>query len=465
MHWLTKPGTSHPEMYRITVQASRDLNQVEGIRNFGAHIGQAVFADEVVGMDFGENWVSVDPDANYDATVGEIQSVVDRYPGLFRDVLTYLRERVREVLTGSSDAVVVRIFGPDLDVLREQAEVVRRQLEGIDGMIDLHAELQEDIPHIEVAVDSAAALRHGVKPGDVRRAAAALMQGEEVNDIWRGGRVYDVTVWSTPETRHNLSSVLKLPIDTPRGQVALGELADVRVAPTPNVIKREDVSRRIDVSANVQGRDLKSVVADVERRLEGLKLPVGYHASLLGESAEQSAAQNALRAYGLLAGITILLLLQAAFGSFRLATIFFFTLPMALVGGVIAAHVGGGIVSLGSLVGFLTVFGIAARNGILLINHCQHLEREEGIPFGPALVVRGAQERLSPILMTALATALALLPLVIAGDIPGHEIEHPMAVVILGGLVASTLLNLFVVPALYLRFGRRGPGRSDPAPA
>ncbi|MDX6534355.1 MAG: hypothetical protein QOF68_2099 [Gaiellales bacterium] len=466
MHWLTKPGTSHPEMHRITVQASRDLRQVDGVRNFGAHIGQAIFADEVVGMDFGENWVSVDPKADYDGTIAEIQSVVDRYPGLFRDVLTYLRERVREVLTGTSDAVVVRISGPDLEVLRRQAERVRLQLDGIDGMIDLHVELQEDIPHVLVKVDSLAAQRHGVKPGDVRRAAAALMQGEEVNDIWRGGRVYDVTVWSTPETRHSLTSVLELPIDTPSGnQVPLGELASVTIAPTPNVIKREEVSRRIDVSANVQGRDLGSVVSEVERRLEGLKMPVGYHHDLLGESAEQNAAQGQLRLYGLLAGITILLLLQAAFGSFRLAAIFFFTLPMALVGGVIAAYAGGGVVSLGSLVGFLTVFGIAARNGILLINHCQHLERDEGMTFGPALVVRGAQERLSPILMTALATALALLPLVIAGDIPGHEIEHPMAVVILGGLVASTMLNLFVVPALYLRFGgRRGTG-ATPEPA
>ncbi len=176
---------------------------------------------------------------------------------------------------------------------------------------------------------------------------------------------------------------------------------------------------------------------------------------MLGEYAERQAAQSRLLSSAIIAGICILLLLQASFRSWRLAIFVFITLPMALVGGVLAAWIGGGIISLGSLVGFFTVFGIAARNGILLINHCQHLEQVEGEPFGPALVVRGARERLSPILMTTLATGLALVPLVVLGERPGHEIEHPLAVVILGGLVTSTLLNLFVLPSLYLRFGRR----------
>ena len=459
MHWLTKPGTSHPEMVRITTQASRELRQVPGVRNFGAHIGQASFADEVVGVDFGENWVSVAPEADYDATVARIQGVVDGYPGLFRDVQTYLRERIREVLTGSSEAVVVRIFGPDLDVLHRQAEAVRRELSEVDGLIDLQVELQEDIPHVEVKVDLAAARRYGIKPGDVRRSAATLIQSEEVNDIWRGGKVYDVNVWSTPRTRHSLESLRQLPIDTEDGgSVPLGRVADLRIAPTPNVVKREAVSRRLDVGANVSGRDLGSVVRDVERALARVKYPRGYHAELLGESAEREAAQRRLLVFALAAAVAIFLLLQAAFRSWRVAAVFFMTLPMALVGGVLAAFAGGGVVSLGSLVGFFTVFGIAARNGILLINHYQHLEEQEGERFGPELILRGAQERLAPILMTAFATGLALLPLVVLGDIPGHEVEHPMAVVIVGGLVTSTLLNLFIVPALYLRFRRRRSG-------
>jgi Cu/Ag efflux pump CusA len=239
--------------------------------------------------------------------------------------------------------------------------------------------------------------------------------------------------------------------------VRLGDVAKLRVAPNPNVIKREAVSRRIDVEANVRGRALGAVVREVARRLKGVEFPLGYHAEVLGEYAERQAAQRRMLGYGVAAALGIFLLLQAAVGSWRLASLTFVTLPMALVGGVLAAFAGGGIISLGSLVGFLTVFGIAARNGIMLINHYQHLERHEGEPFGPGLILRGARERLSPILMTALATGLAIVPLVVAGNIPGHEIEHPLAVVILGGLVTSTLLNLFIVPALYLRSAPR-PG-------
>jgi Cu/Ag efflux pump CusA len=226
------------------------------------------------------------------------------------------------------------------------------------------------------------------------------------------------------------------------------------VRPTPNAIQRELQSRRIDVGANVEGRDLASVVHEVEERLEGVKFPGEYHAEVLGESTELNAAQHRLLLFGLAAAIAIFLLLQAAFGSLRLAALAFLLLPISLVGGVLAVKLGSGILSLGSLVGFLTVFGIAARNGILMISHFQHLEREEGEPFGPELVLRGAKERLAPIMMTALATGLAIVPLAYAGSIPGHEIEHPMAIVILGGLVTSTLVNLFVTPSLYLRFGR-----------
>jgi Cu/Ag efflux pump CusA len=204
----------------------------------------------------------------------------------------------------------------------------------------------------------------------------------------------------------------------------------------------------------VEGRDLGSVVAEVEDRLAGVEFPREYHAEVLGESNELAAAQKDLLIYGIIAAIAILLLLQASFASWRLAVLSFLTLPMALVGGVLAVWMGDGVLSLGSLVGFLTVFGIAARNGILMISHFQHLEREEGEVFGPALVLRGAKERLAPILMTSLATGLAIVPMAAAGSIPGHEIQHPMAIVILGGLFTSTLLNLFVLPSLYLRFGK-----------
>jgi Cu/Ag efflux pump CusA len=399
--------------------------------------------------------VSVDPKVDYDKALADIQRTVEGYPGLYRDVQTYLRERIKEVLTGTSESVVVRIFGPDLAVLREKADEIQKKVAGVDGVVDAHTDLQDDLPHVEVEVDLGAARRHGLTPGDVRRQTSAYLASEEVSDLWYAGQAYDVRVWSIPEARASVDDVANLPIDTPGGgRVSLKQVADVRLAPTPNAIERELQSRRLDVGANVEGRDLGSVVADVEQRLADVEFPREYSAEVLGESTELNAAQDRLLLYGAAAAIAILLLLQAAFGSLRLAILSFLLLPMALVGGVLAVKLGDGVLSLGSLVGFLTVFGIAARNGILMISHFQHLERHEGEAFGPALVLRGAKERLAPIMMTACAAGFALVPLAVAGSIPGHEIEHPMAVVILGGLVTSTLLNLFVLPSLYLRFAK-----------
>jgi CzcA family heavy metal efflux pump len=467
MHWLTKPGTGQPEMYRISREANEELLTIPGVRNAGSHIGQALLMDEVVGIDFGENWVSVDPAVDYDDTLASIHEVVDGYPGLYRDVLTYLKERIREVLTGSSEAITIRIYGPDLEELREQADEVNEVLAGIPGVIENHVESQEDIPQVRVTVNLDEAEGHGLKPGDVRRAASQLIAGEEAGDIFAGGKAYDVQVWSVPESRQNLTDVENLLIDTPDGdRVRLQDVADVEIVAVPNIIHHENLSRSIDVGANIDGsRDLGSVVADLQRGLaEEMAWPPETYAELLGEHTERQAAATRLNIFAVAAALGIFLLLQASFGSWRLATLSFLTLPIALVGGVIAAFLTGRVVSLGSLVGFFTVLGIVARNGIMLISHYQHLERFEEVPFGPGLVIRGAKERLVPILMTVLTTGLALIPLIVTGSIPGQEIEHPMAIVILGGLVTATLLNLFVVPSLYLRFARPMASALPPAP-
>ena len=454
MHWLTKPGTSWLEMNRITIQGSKELRQIPGVRNFGAHIGQALIMDEVVGMYFGENWISVDPEVDYDETVAKIQETVDGYPGLYRDVLTYLKERIREVLTGTSEAITVRIYGNELNILRNKANEVKDALDDINGLIELHVELIEEIPQVEVKVDLEKAQEYGIKPGDVRRTAAALVASEEMGDIHIAHRTFDVNVWSIPEARSDLTSIRNLLIDVPGGgYVRLSDVADVEIKPTPNVIKRENLKRRIDVGANVKGRDLGEVADDVEEALAGIYFPYEYYPELIGEYAERQAVADRMLIFAIIALIGIFFLLLTSFKSIKLASLSFLLLPSALVGGVLAAYLGDGVISLGSLVGFLTVLGIAARNGILMINHFQHLERFEGETFGPNLVLRGAKERLAPILMTASTTGLALLPLVIAGNIPGHEIELPMAIVILGGLVTSTLLNLFIIPPLYLKFG------------
>jgi CzcA family heavy metal efflux pump len=456
MHWLTKPGTSRPEMYRITVQASRELRAIPGVRNFGAHIGRAVAADEVVGMYFGENWISVDPAVDYDTTLAAIQETVDGYPGLVRDVQTYLKERIREVLTGSSEAIVLRIYGPELPVLRAKAEEVRQILAGIDGIVDLHVELQVDIPQIQVVVDLDKARQYGIKPGDVRRMASTIIAGTEVSDIHKDNYVYEVQMWSTPETRQNLTNVREMLIDTPLGgKVPLGELADVRIVSTPNVVERENLYRRIEVEANARGRDLGSVVRDVEQGLQQIEWPLEYHAELLGEYAERQVAQRHLLIAGLVAVVAIFFLLYTSFKNWRLTTLAFLTLPQALMGGVLAVYLfGGRVLSLGSLVGLLTVLDNAVRNCIMLFTHYQHLEQEEGVPFGLELVLRGSKERVRPMAMLGLTAAMALVPLLIAGNIPGNEIEYPMAIVIVGGLFTSEVLNLFVVPMLYLHFGK-----------
>jgi Cu/Ag efflux pump CusA len=458
IHWDAVPGTSDAEVVRTTTKLSGQLLAIPGVRNFGAHIGRARQGEEVVGVNAAEIWISIDQSVDYDKTVTAVRAIVDSYPGLYRDVETYLNERIEEVLTGSKEAIAVRVYGQDLGEMRAKADQILDVVSGVPGVIDQHVDLSVDTPQIQVEVNLAKAAKYGLKPGDVRRAAAAMVASQEVGNAFQNNRVYGVVVWSVPATRASPSSIGDLLLDTSTGgKVRLGDLATVSLRSDPYLVTRADGSRYIDVGANVQGRDLASVVHDLQQRLKGVQFAEGSHYELLGEYNERQAAQNTLFTTAIIAAIAIFLLLQLSFGSWRLAGFVFLTLPMALVGGVIGSYLGGGIITIGALVGFFTVFGIAARNGILLINHCQHLEREEGQTFGPALVVRGAKERLSPILMTSLATGLALVPLVFNGDKPGHEIEYPLAVVIMGGLVTSTLLTLLVVPSLYLRFGQRRP--------
>jgi len=457
MHWVEKPGTSLDAMRRITILASKELRAVPGVRNFGSHIGRAEVADEVVGPNFTELWISVDPRVDYDKTVAKIQSVVDGYPGLYRDLLTYLRERIKEVLTGASATLVVRLYGPDLDVLRARAQEVSAAMGKVNGLTDLKVQAQVLVPQIEVKVNSEVAARFGLTAGAVRDQVETLVRGRKVGEVYEAHRAFDVVVWSMPEARNDVTTLRRLPIELPAGgAVPLADVAEVRLTPTPNEITRENVSRRLDVTANIRGRDLGSTARDVEQAVRAVKFDAGYHPEFLGEYAAQRDASRRLLLLSLLALGGIFIILHADFGTVRLATLVFASLPFALVGGVVAVWTTGGVLSLGSLVGFVTVLGIAARNGIMLVSHYRHLETEEGVPFGPELVLRGAEERLAPILMTALVTALALLPLVVWGDRPGHEIEHPMAIVIVGGLASSTLLNLFLMPALYLRYARAG---------
>jgi CzcA family heavy metal efflux pump len=471
MHWITKPGTSLPEERRIVIQGSKELRSINGVQNFGSHIGQALLGEEIAGVDFGENWISIDPKTDYNRTRAKIEEVVAGYPGMFTNVETYLAERISEVISGESEPIVVRIIGPDLEVLRTKANEVKDMLGEVKGVVDEHVELQLEVPQIEIDVDLAKAQHHGIKPGDVRRAAATIMSGEEVGDIFRDGKTYDVQVWSTPASRNSVGDIREILIDAPSGDhVRLGDVATVSLRPTPNTIQHEGSARRIDIGANVRGRNLGAVAREVQDRLAQIRFPLEHHPQVIGVFAERQAAQRRLAGYAILAVSGIFLILLSVLKRLRLAVLAFVTLPIALVGGIIGNYMAGGVVSIGSLVGFFTVLGIVARNGIMMITHFQHLEREEGVPFGPGLVIQGARERIAPIMMTMLATGLALVPLIIAGNVAGQEIEYPMAVVILGGLITSTLINLFVVPSLYLRFAKPGGGNfrhpgNEPQPA
>jgi len=458
MHWVEKPGTSLEAMRRITIRVSQELRAIPGVRNFGSHIGRAEVADEVVGPNFTELWISLDPDADYDGTVARIQETVEGYPGLFRDVLTYLKERIKEVLTGASAAVVVRIYGPDLSVLREKGAEVAGAIQSVDGVVHLKVEPQVLVPQIQLRLRTEVAGVLGLTPGQVRRALTTLVQGQKVGEIYRDQKVFDVTVWGESRVRSDLQALRELLIETPAGtRVPLGDVADLEIVPTANEIKRESASRRLDVTCNVAGPDLGRVAREIEQRVRGLPFDRGYHPEFLGEYAARQSARDRIGLLAVLSVVGILVLLQVDFQSLRLTLLTALTLPFALIGGVMGAFLGGGVLSLGSLVGLVTVLGIAARNGIMLVSHFRHLEMQEGVAFGIPLVLRGAEERLAPILMTAGCAGLALLPLIVKGNIPGHEIEYPMAVVILGGLVTSTVLNLFLMPALYAAYGKPAP--------
>jgi Cu/Ag efflux pump CusA len=432
------------------------------VRNVGAHVGRAVTGDQIVGINSAQIWVSLDPKADYDRVVAAFRETIYVYPVIDRSLQAYLRDKVGEVLTGESKAIVVRIYGPKREILRQKAEEVRRALADISGIVDLRAGGQVEEPQVRVKVNLDAAGRASVKPGDVRRSAATVFSGLTVGYLFQDQKIYNVVVCGTPETRQSINNIRDLCVEkTDRHHVRLGDVAEVRIVPAPTVIRHERIAPYVDVVANVVGRALGSVNREVELRLQTVKFPLEYHPVLLGEYAERLDAQRRMLGVAVAALIGIFLLLQACFRSWFLALIAFMALPASVVGGVLAAFASGGVISLGSIVGFLAVLGIAARNGVLLINYFQRLEAQGGVPFGLDLVLRGARERLTPILASSAAIIAALLPIVVSGQIPGLEIAQPTAIVITGGLVASTLFTLFIIPVLYLIIGARAERQQD----
>ncbi len=450
MHWVEKPGIGIDAMNRITLRASEEMMAVDGVLNFGSHIGRATVADEVVGPNFTELWISIDDTKDYDKTVAKVQTIVDGYPGLYRDLLTYLTERIKEVLTGTSASIVVRVFGPEMDELRATADAVAAQIKPIAGVATLKVELQVLVPQISVRLRPEAASHFNLTPGALMRGVTTLVNGTQVGEIYKDQNIFGVIVRGETGLHSDLQTLGELMIDTSSGaQVPLSSVAELSIVPAPNEIKREAASRRIDITCNVDGRDLASVATDIEQAVLGnVQFKTGYHPEFLGEYAEAKASRNRLLLLSLASVIAIAVILYIDFQSWKLVLLILLTLPLALIGGVLGVHASGGIISLGSLVGFVTVLGIAARNAIMLVSHYRHLATEEGVTGQSELIIRGAEERLAPILMTALTTGLALVPLILTGEIPGQEIEYPMGLVILSGLATATVVNLVVLPVV-----------------
>lgn len=457
------PATSHPEMDRILGRMSTELRTIPGVMSVGAHVGRAVYGDQVVGINSAELWVQIDPQADYTATVAAVQNVSAGYVGMLSQVRTYLQKSLSvEEEMGPADDLTLRVYGEDQATLRSEADGLSRSLNGITGVIQTQVLYPVEEPLLEIKVDLAAAQEHGLKPGEVRRTAAAVLSGIQVGSLFEQQKVFDVVVWGEPDIRRNLSNVQNMKLFTPDGgQVRLGDVADVSITSAPTVIQHSSTSSYIDIGIDVGGRSLNAVARDVQTAVRSFGFPLEYHATLLNNYSTEQAANVRLITASLAALLGIFLLMQASTRSWRLAFAVFLILPAGLVGGLLAAFLIGSSVSLVSLFGLLTILGISARNGISLIQHYRHLELEEGQAFGRDLVLRGSLDRLGPTLITALATGLALLPFVFVGAVPGQEMLHPLAIIISGGLLTSTVVNLFAMPALYLGYGTRREAELD----
>jgi len=453
VEWEGPPGTSRAEMNRISSLALDELKEIPGVNNVGSIIGRAITGDNVVGINSGELMVHINPSADYDATINAVREVIHGYPGFFKEVRHYQPELVDETLTGQETDLTIRLFGFDYELLASKAELIQQAVLGIDGVDDVQIDGVVMKPQIEIEVDLVKAERYQIKPGDVRRSSTTLISGLNVGNLYEEQKVFDVVVWGIPEIRENLNDIGELLIDTPRGgHVQLKEVADVRVVPAPTVIKRDAVSRYTDILVTVNGRANAAVANDIETAIDQIEFPFEYHAEVLGDYAIQQTNTQRITVVSIISLIGIYLLLQAAYNSWRMASLTLAAWPFALSGGVIAAMLTGGQISIGSIFGFLTILAIATRTGVLIIRNVD----QTGEFFSKAAEV------LRPVLMTGSITGIIFLPFLFAGKIPGTELIYPMAAVIVGGMVTTLLFNLYVLPVLVLKYGKKNSPETDP---
>ena len=458
IEWQGPPGTSLQAMSQTTEGLIRDLKQVPGVRNASATLGRALLCncERATDVNAGHVWVNIDPKADYEKTVDLVQETVTAYPGMRGRVATYLSTKLREALTGDPNAITVRVYGNNLDIIRAKAQEVRAAMAKIPGIENPQVELEIEEPAIEVKVDVDRAAKYGLKPGDVRRATSAMVGGITVGALFEEQKVFDVVVWGRPEMRGNIDDVQNLMIHSEDGlPVRLAKVADVRIVPATSIIRREGSSRRIDVSAKADERALGDVAQEVTKSIKQVSFPFEHHAELRGEYRERRAALRSIYSYMAAAAVLMFLLTQAVLRSWTLAALSLLGVPIAVLGGLAANVIAieDQTFSIGSMLGLGAVFALAVRQGIDLVAHFQRLQLHEGEPFGEKLVRRGVREKFASIVASSVTTLVLVLPFAVLGNVAGLEIAHPLAVVAVGGIITSTLGTLLVLPALYAHFG------------
>lgn len=458
------PGTSLSEMMRLGGQISKDFMEhvtVDGkpvIATIELQSGRAELGEDPWGPHRAEFHIELIPDVSGEDQAdvqSQMRDRLEEYPGITSEVLTFLGDRISETISGETASVVVNVFGDDLDVLDEKAAEIAGVLAKIHGATDVHVASPPGMPltTLRLRHDRLDAL--GIRPLDALSDIETAFQGVRVAQVYEGSRVYDLRVIVDETQRRDPETLGDLPIRTASGAIVpLHTVADIDSTTGRYMILHEGARRRQTVLSNVEDRDVHSFTAEAEERVEALKLPSGVYAEFTGEAEASDEARNELLLHSSVAGLGILLLLSIVFPRLRQLSLVMTNLPFALVGGVLAVAANGATLSIGSIIGFVTLFGITMRNSVMMISHLEHLESHEGQTWGRAMVLRGASERLVPVLMTALVTGLGLAPIALGSGEVGREIEGPMAIVILGGLVSSTVLSLLVLPVLSLRFGR-----------
>jgi CzcA family heavy metal efflux pump len=452
----TLPGTSLAKSDEIGRRVEQILLAQPEVVATARRTGRAEFDEHVQGVEAAEIDVGLrESSRSRNDLLAELRRQFSTLPGTNVTVGQPISHRIDHMLSGTRANIAVKVFGDDLATLRRLGERVREAMAAVPGVADLSLEQQMDVPFVRFVLNRASIARYGLRPGDVAEAIETSFAGAVVGRVFDRGSAFDLVVKLDASNSEDFDRVADLPIDTPLGAtVPVRVLADVRREEGPNMVLRENVQRRIVVSCNVAGRDLGSVVADIQRAVaRTVPMPAGYRVEYGGQFESEESASQRLLWLGVLVIAALFMVLVLAFGRARDALLVMVNLPLALIGGVAGVFLAGGVLNVATIIGFITLFGIATRNGIMLVSHIRHLREQEGVTDFREAVLRGAGERLAPILMTALAAGLALIPLAAGGGQAGREIQTPMAMVILCGLMTSTLLNMLVVPAMYLRWG------------